>query len=116
MLLTNQLANAAIFLVDSACQHFDTHFITICVTSIVALLSVFPSCYFSFQITADLNETAKVIYFSAWYSLPMEQKKIIPFIVAFAQIGHTFSANALLCSLESFVQVILDYHYLAKLK
>lgn len=46
----------------------------------------------------------------------MEQKKIIPFIVAFAQIGHTFSANALLCSLESFVQVILDYHYLAKLK
>lgn len=115
MLLATQLSSAvfiscAIFQVDAASQHFDTNFIIVWSILVVAILVVFPCCYFASRITAKLNQIADVIYFSSWYSMLTEHQKYIPFMVAFAQRDHTFRGmNMISCSLETFVQVILLY-------
>lgn len=112
ILLSSQLTGAvfisfSMFQVDAASQSFDTNFMVMLGVTMVAILAVYPCCYFSSRITEKLNQTSTVIYSSVWYSLPIEQQKYIPFMIAFAQRDHAFRGmNMMTCSLESFVQVI----------
>lgn len=111
MLFILQLTSAgmiacAIFLVDGASQQFDTNFVIMVVVLIVSLVTIFPCCYFASRITAKLDQSAQIIYFSMWYLVPFNERKQFPFVIAFAQRDHSIRMmNMFSCSLESFVQV-----------
>lgn len=112
ILLTTQvtaciLISCSIFQVDNMTQTLDvTELITMIGLATMGISTVYPLCYFASRITAKLNQTAKVIYFSTWYSLPMELQKYMPFMIAFGQRDHVFRGmHMMTCSLESFLQV-----------
>lgn len=111
ILLSCQLTGAvfisfSLFQVDAASKSIDTNFMVVLGVTVVAILAVYPCCYFASRITARLNQISTVIYSTMWYSLPMAQRKHISFTIAFAQRDHTFRGMSMMtCSLESFVQV-----------
>lgn len=119
ILLTTQVTacifiSCSFFQIDNTAHNLDlTNLPTMISVGMLGISTVYPCCYFGSRVTSQLNQMAGVIYFSTWYTLPMEQRKYTPFMIAFAHRDHTLRCmNMMTCSLESFVQVtrIVRFH------